>query len=107
MIHVIVKTGSIIDEVTYPSVEDFIEDWLTWEILEDGLNTYYDPVDLPYIGKVEMGKLIMHYAKDIGMLDEIRDDFVMYYTEQIEDDLQVDGRCDFNGMIITDDEFIE
>lgn len=54
-----------------------------------------------------MGKLIMHYAKDIGMLDEIRDDFVMYYTEQIEDDLQVDGRCDFNGMIITDDEFIE
>ena len=46
MIHVIVKTGSIIDEVTYPSVEDFVDDWLTWDILEDGLNTYYDPVDL-------------------------------------------------------------
>lgn len=29
MIHVIVKTGSIIDEVTYPSVEDFVDDWLT------------------------------------------------------------------------------
>ena len=83
--------------LTYDDIESFLEDIIDEDYLEDLYNEWWDPVDLPIVGEVDVGTLL----KQLGRIMEAFDNEVTFEAEEINYALGLEEIAYFNNYTIT------
>lgn len=94
----------------YECVEDFLNDYVTDEMVIGWLNEYFPPVEIPILGNYDAGDLIYNACNGIGApvrWEDIVDDFIMNEVERIEDELAERGQTEYHTFLIIDPNFHE
>lgn len=80
-------------------IYEFLDDYVTSEIVEAYINDVYGMAELPIIGKVSFGKLVFAIIDDI-QYNELREELISIYTDLINETIDSDGQIEFDGYLI-------
>lgn len=83
-------------KIKLEEVKEYIEDHMTDDDICEYLNDLYGAIDIPIIGKIEVGNLVYQLA-DENYWGEIFDDIVTNEAENIEYELEHYGKAYWNG----------
>ena len=87
-------------EIEYSTIEEFVYDVITDDEIEEDINNSYEPIVLPLeAGEFKCGTVIRKMADGFTWRG-IKADYVDYYVETIEDELDFLGSAEFNRYII-------
>lgn len=83
----------------YEDIYEFLDDYVTSEIVEAYINDIYGMAELPIIGKVPFGKLVFAIIDDT-QYNELREELISIYTDIINETIDSDGQIEFDGYLI-------
>lgn len=87
-------------EVEYETITDFVNDAVTGEYIEEVLNQDLGTLELPLnAGEFGYGTVIRK-TTDEFIWDGIKDDYIQFFCEEIEDELDQYGSAEFCDYII-------
>lgn len=90
-------------DVEYSTVEEFVDDLISDDFLENVLTDEFDYLRLPCeAGKVGYGTIIRQFASE-EKWKNIRNEYVGYFTEEIEDNLYDGETYEFCGYLIREE----
>lgn len=102
--NVYVFNSDTLEFVEYDTVEDFVNDVIDEEFLENLYNEVYGEILLPILGSVGVGTIL----KEFSVIMDAADDEADSYISDIEYDLEHDQVSYFwNWVISYDREFLE
>lgn len=90
-------------KIKLEDVRDYIEDNVSGDYICEYLNDLYGAIDIPIIGKVEVGNVIYQLA-DVNRWGEIADDIIANEAENVEYELKHYGKVYWNGENLELDE---
>lgn len=95
-------------EVLFDYIQDFQNEFIGDEYYINLLNEIYGEIDLPYVGKVPLGKLLWSYYKENGEdleWDYLVDDLAAQEEEYILEELGQYGEMYYDNFKIVDTNF--
>lgn len=88
------------EELTYSTVEDFCREALTDETIEEWITEDFGMVDLPLeAGEFGYG-FVIRKVTDEYTWNAIREEYIQFFVEEIEDELANTGSSEFEGYMI-------
>lgn len=94
-----------IGRTEYETVEDFLDDVLSYELAIEFLTELYGDVNIPVVGVKGAGEVIWSLTNSTDEWDYIYDDIKMNEVAYIEDTLATDGEMEYNKYTISDPDF--
>lgn len=91
-------------ELEYETITDFVDDVVTGEYIEEVLNQDLGNLELPLnAGEFGYGTVIRKVTDEFTW-DAIKDDYIQFFCEEIEDELDRSGSTEFYDYIIKESE---
>ena len=101
-----IKVTVGIETLEYAFIDDFMEDYVDDELVEEWLNEIYEPYQIcgfSFSPGTIMRKCL---GEDSSEWERLREDFIQMESEYVEDELETSGGCDWYSFHIIDTDYV-